>query len=164
MEIPQELSSCVNKALYRLSLSDLTERELMDYLTDPRRKNTGFSEGIARRTVDFLKEKGMVDDLRFLKETLRRLDAKGFGKRRIREELQKKKFSPRYVEAAMNRKTDEARRAGAVLERIGSASLLAATPAGRKKLVDKLVRLGYDYTTARVAVATISEEDDLFSE
>lgn len=164
MEIPQGLRSCVNKALYRLSLSDLTERELMEYLTDPHRKNTGFSEDVARPTVELLKEQGMVDDLRCLKETLRRLDAKGFGKRRIREELQKRKFSPRYVEAAMNRNTNEEARAAKVLARIGNAPALAATPAGRKKLVDKLVRYGYDYTAARGAVEAISEEDDLFSE
>ena len=159
MKIPEELSSPVKKALYRLSMGDLTVEEMVSYLSDPHRKNTGFSEEIARRTADLLVAEGYLDDKRYFLLYLKKLDQSLFGPRKIRRELVRHRFPSSYIEAAMNRKIAFEKRACQLLLRKNQASSLAKTPAGRKKLSDWLVRQGYDYSVAAVAISKISGED-----
>ncbi len=159
MQIPPEISSCVKKALSRLSIGDMTAGEMFSYLSDPNRKSTAFSEEIAERTIALLISEGFLDDKRYLKLFVRRLDEKGYGPRRIRQELVRHRFPPRYVEAAMNRNVDHSRRALRFLQKKAGADQNAKTPEGRKKLVDALVRYGYDYSTARGAVENFSKTE-----
>jgi len=163
MQIPKEISSAVNKGLYRLSMGDLTCAEMMEYLVSKERKNTGFSEEIAEKTVAFLESEGFLDDKRYLKILLRRYDERKFGPRKIREELIRHRFSHRYVEAAMARRIDYTDRAFALLLREKQTETINQSPKERKKAVDFLVRRGYDYSTALSAVRRI-DEDDTFSE
>ena len=162
MEIPKELSSPINKALYRLSMGDMTVREMQEYLTDPKRKNTAFPEEIATKAVDFLRQEGFLDDKRYLRLAVAKLDRSLAGKRKIRQVLSRHLFPPAYIEAALNRPIDYAARALALLEKKSGAGETAKTPAGRKKLTDYLIRQGYDYGTAREALSNFSEEDDPF--
>ncbi len=158
MEIPQELRSPVNKALHRLSMGDMTAGEMLSYLSDPRRKNTAFSRQIADRTVNFLLQEGFLDDLRYLKNILRRLDQALVGPRKIRAELTKKCFSARYIEAALEREIDYTDRARRLVSLRKDARELIGTPSGKKKLMDFLVRRGYDYGTASAALGMFSDE------
>lgn len=160
MQIPAELSLSVKKALWRLSLGDLTAGEMLAYLTDPRRKSTAFPQEIAERTVSLLISEGFLDDKRYLQLLVRRLDAKGFGPRRIRQELSRHRFPPRYVEAALARNVDYTRRALRFLQKKAGAAELSSTPEGRKKLCDALVRYGYDYATAGSAVGLFSQKEE----
>ena len=162
MKIPEGLHPCVNKALYRLSLGDLTCREMVEYLSSPYRNNTGFSEEDAQKTVRLLQEEGFLDDKRYLKNLVHRLDEKGFGPRRIRQELIRHGFSSSLVDRVGERKVDDTARAVHILKKDSKASHLVLTPQGRKKLTDALVRKGYDYGTAAEAVRQISGEDDSF--
>ena len=162
MQIPEGLSSPVNKALYRLSLGDMTCREMVEYLSDSRRKNTGFPLEVAERVVSLLKEEGFLDDKRYLKILVRRLDEKGYGPRKIRQELVRHGFPRSYIERVEERRVDFTARAKSLLEKDGKSKMLCQTPEGRKKLMDSLVRKGYDYTAASEAVNRISEEDDIF--
>lgn len=165
MNVPKELSSCVNKALYRLSVGDLTSTEMFRYLTDPHRKNTGFEEETARRTVELLISEGFLDDKRYFLLYLKRLDEKCVGPRKIREELTRHGFPRRYVEAALARDVFWTGRAVKLLMKKNNAKALTETVAGKKKLMDHLVRQGYDYAAAREAVEGISDtEESPFSE
>ena len=164
MQIPKEIASPINKALYRLSMGDMTTGEMILYLTDPRRKNTGFPLEIAQRTVDFLVAEGMLDDKRYLRLAVRKLDESAVGPRKIREVLTRKKFPAAYVEAALNRSVDYTARAERLLRKKTGAFELAKTMPGKKKLTDYLVRRGYDYSTAIAAVNSISEGEELFEE
>ena len=164
MEIPQELSPCVKKALSRLSRGDMTCGEMLSYLTDPKRPYTAFSQQAAERTVALLQAEGFLDDKRYLRLAVQRLDAKLLGPRRIREELTRHLFPPSYVAAACERKVDYARRGEKLLGKKAGAKALAETPEGRNKLVAALVRQGYDFATARSAVRAFSREEDDFSE
>ena len=159
MEIPKDLSESVKRALNRLSIGDLTCGEMQAYLTDRNRK-VFFSAEIAERTVCLLVQEGFLDDKRYLKLFVRRLDEKCCGPRRIRQELVRRRFSAPYVEAALARSVDYSARATRFLEKKTGAKELAKTPAGRKKLQDALVRYGYDYSTALEAVKNFSREDD----
>ncbi|MBR2616326.1 MAG: RecX family transcriptional regulator [Clostridia bacterium] len=164
MELPKELSSCYHKALYRLSMGDMTTLEMTDYLSDPKRKNTGFSPEIAQRVVAILVEEGFLDDKRYLRLAVAKLDRALAGPRRIREHLTRHRFPTRFVEAALSRSIDYESRALRLLEKRKGAEELALTPQGRKKLTDYLVRQGYDYGTARGAMAKFSDGEDLDSD
>ncbi len=157
MEIPKELSPCVKKALSRLGIGDMTVGEMLDYLSDPYRKNTAFPPEVAERAVSLLIQEGFLDDKRYLRIVLRRLDARLFGPRRIREELVRHRFSPGYVKAALDRSVDYTKRAKMLLDKKPEASQMASTLPGRKKLMDYLARHGYDYGTAKAAVDRIGQ-------
>ncbi len=159
MEIPKELSACVKKALWRLSAGDMTCREMFLYLTDSHRK-TYFPEEIADRCVSLLTDQGFLDDKRYLKLCVRHLDEKCYGPRRIRQELVKKHFPSRFVDAAMSRRIDYTARAVCRLKALPDAERKAKTPEGRKKLQDALVRYGFDYATARSALAAFSDSEE----
>lgn len=148
----------MKKALWRLSTGDMTSQEMLLYLTDSHRK-TYFSQEVAERCVCLLVQEGFLDDKRYLKDLVRRLDAKGFGPRRLRQELCRHRFPQRFVDAAVSRDLDYTARAARVLAAKAGADELAKTPAGRKKLSDALVRYGYDYSTASAAIARFSRED-----
>lgn len=160
MRIPEDLRSPVNKALYRLSMGDMTCGEMLAYLSDPRRKNTGFSTEIAERVVSFLVENALLDDKRYLRLAVEKLDNALVGPRKIREKLVQHRFPPRYVEAALARNVDYTRRAFKLLTKRAGASAQVKTPAGKKKLMDYLVRQGYDYSTATGAVNRFAEAED----
>lgn len=160
MQVPAELSLCTKKALSRLSMGDLTAGEMLAYLSDPRRKSTAFPKEIAERTVSLLVAEGFLDDKRYLKLFVKRLDEKGYGPRRMKGELSRHLFPPRYIEATMERKIDYTRRALRFLQKKAGAADLAKTPEGRKKLCDALLRYGYDYTAAGSAVKLFSQNEE----
>jgi len=159
MEIPEDLAPALKKALLRLSMGDMTAGEMMTYLTDPHRKATGFPEDVAERCTALLVGEGYLDDLRYLKLCLRHYDARAFGPRRIRQELVKHRFSQKYVEAALNRSIDWKARAVKALEKKVKTKQKDTTPAEYKKSIDFLVRLGYDYTTAKDAVSRLGGDE-----
>ncbi len=159
MEIPKELSYCVKKALRRLSMGDLTCGEMLFYLTDAR-KSVCFPQEIAERSVCLLKEEGFLDDKRYLKIFVRHLDEKKYGPRRIRQELAKHRFPSRFIEKVLEREVDYAARATSFLQKKSGVEKLSKTPEGRKKLQDALVRYGYDFSTARIAVEKISSSEE----
>ncbi|MBP5289384.1 MAG: RecX family transcriptional regulator [Clostridia bacterium] len=162
MEIPEDLKQPLQRALARVEYSDLTVGEMERYLTDPRRRSTGFSPEIARRVIDILTDQGFLDDKRTLKSAVRRLDAKHLGPRRIREELKRRLFPPQYVEAALARRIDYDARADRFLAAVSGAPALARTPEGRKKLAGRLIRAGFDSAAAYGAVNRLSDgADDL---
>lgn len=159
MEIPKDLAPALKKALSRLSMGDLTAGEMMAYLTDTHRKSTGFSENVAERCVALLVGEGYLDDKRYLKLCLRRYDARLFGPRRIRQELSRHLFSQKYIDAALNRPLDLKARAVKALVKKDNNKSFPCTPAENKKRIDYLVRLGYDYSTARDAVSRLGGDD-----
>lgn len=159
MQVPKEVRSCTNKALYRLSMGDLTCGEMMAYLTDPRRKNTAFPPETAQKCVQLLIDQGYLDDQRYLKILVSKMDASLYGPRKIKETLTRHLFPARFIEAALARRINYSRRAVKLLLTRKSALEEAKGDPGKKKLVDFLVRRGYDYATARSAVEQISKED-----
>jgi len=96
---------------------------------------------------------------------LKQLDEKLLGPAMIRKELIRRQFPRSYIQAALERRISYEKRALRLILKKAQVKELAGTPAGRKKLVDCLVRQGYDYTTANTAVSYVSEEGEtLFSE
>ena len=89
-----QASSCYHKALYRLSVGDMTEAEMTEYLTDPKRKNTGFPEEVALQTVLRLREEGFLDDKRYLLRLVRRGDESLVGPRRQKTSYRGRKCDP----------------------------------------------------------------------
>ena len=162
MEIPERLSPLIKKALSRLALGDLTEGEMFLYLTDPRRRSCGFSEDLAKEAVELLVREGFLDDVRVLRLVLKKTADRSFGPRRVREELVRRRFTKRHIEAALRRDVDYKARAVRKILSDASFSRLPDTPETKKKLADRLVRLGYDYTTAFEAIEAARREDSSF--
>lgn len=156
----EECKPCLRKALYRLGRGDLTARGLLDYLTRPSPGKTGFPEEIAMEVTKLLIREGYLDDARFLSLVLEKADRSLVGPRKIREELKKKKFSPRAIEIAMSREIDFSARAKKLVLTLPSARLLSQTPQGRKKLCDTLVRKGFDYSDAFSALSVFQEPEE----
>ena len=153
-----EKKACLNKALARLGRGDLTARQMMAHLTEKRPGREPFSQEAAKETVRFLLQQGLLDDKRYLRLLLAKMDASLYGPRKIREELKKRKFSPALVERAFSRELDQAARAKTLLEKERKTGL-SQTPEGRKKLCAFLVRKGYDYAAANAAIAALLREN-----
>lgn len=156
----EECKPCLKKALYRLGRGDLTARGLLDYLTKPSPGKPGYPEEIAMEVTKLLIREGYLDDARFLALVLEKADRSLVGPRKIREELKKKKFSPRAIELAMSRDIDFSVRAKKKVLTLPSAELLAQSPQGRKKLCDTLVRKGYDYSDAYSALSVFQAQEE----
>ena len=150
-----ERNRCLKRAYSRLSRGDLTSRGMLSFLTEKNSRREAFSVETAKSVVTELKEKGFLDDKRYLRLVLRRADEKLLGPRKIREELVKLKFPPAYIEAALSRERDETARAASLLKREGKDGL-ARELEGKKKAIDFLVRKGYDYSTAIAAAERFS--------
>ena len=153
-----EKKACLKKALARLSRGDLTARQMLGYLTEKKLGREPFSREAAEETVRFLLKQGLLDDKRYLRLLLGKMDASFYGPRKIREELTKRKFSPALIERALSRELDEPARARALVEKERKTEL-ARNPEGRKKLGAFLVRKGYGYAAANAAIAALLREN-----
>jgi SOS response regulatory protein OraA/RecX len=87
------------------------------------------------------------------------MDRSCYGPRKIREILIRHRFPPSYVEAALSRNVDYDKRARKRLDQMPRAKEISQTEPGRKKLVDALVRYGFDFSSARGAVEDLSGEE-----
>ena len=79
------LSLCKTRAVELLSYRPMSARELRDKLTQK-----GESPEAAAAAVDWLCEKGLLDDGRYAGMVVRHYAAKGYGQSRVRQELQRR--------------------------------------------------------------------------
>ena len=138
-----------NKAVDLLSRRDHASGELLMKL-----RQKGFSQG-AEEAVEKLSEYGYIDDGRFAKnyaEALIRL--KGFGKRRIEQELYRKGVSREIInETVEELQFDESSIVG-IIERKYARYL--DTEKGVKKTVAALLRMGYGYGEIKSALEEVN--------
>lgn len=153
-----EKKRCTDRALYRLSRGDLTARGMLAYLTEKTPRREPFPEETALEVVRELCARGLIDDKRFLRLVLEKADAALLGRRRLREELVKRKFSPKLIELSLSRERDETALAARLLTRENKTPLVS-TPEGRKKTLDFLVRKGFDYSAAIAAIERVSDKE-----
>ena len=88
--------SCQDAAIHLLSRRDHGQFELWQKLLAK-----GYDEEDIQTTLMFCLESNYLDDLRYAKSQIRQHGYKGYGERRIRQELQLKKVAEAVVDQAM---------------------------------------------------------------
>ena len=157
LQLAGERQTALDKALTHISASMKTERDIRDFL---RRK--GYLQDVADYVVGKMKGYGYLDD-----EAYARAYAESAGKRKggrlIRMELKRKGVSDQAIAAALSEGADEGAAAKAALEKY----LRGKKPDEKtlRKAYAHLMSRGFDYDTARSALAGLrSDADDEWEE
>lgn len=133
------------RALRLLEKRDYSRKMLMDKLT-----GKGVAEEDAAEVADWLCEIGVVDDGRFAELVVRHYAAKGYGRRRVSEELYRRGISQELREEALAGmpENDDS------LLRLLTGKLRGTdgTPEDIRKAQDFLLRRGYSWGEIRAAV------------
>ena len=157
LQLAGERQTALDKALTHIAASMKTERDIRDFL---RRK--GYLQDVADYVVGKMKGYGYLDD-----EAYARAYAESAGKRKggrlIRMELKRKGVSDQAISAALSEGVDEGAAAKAALEKY----LRGKKPDEKtlRKAYAHLMSRGFDYDTARSALANLrSDADDEWEE
>ncbi|MFH1149881.1 MAG: regulatory protein RecX [Actinomycetota bacterium] len=119
-----------------------------------------YDEEEARRLIEHLTERGILDDRQFALQFTDELVAKGFGLRRVRSELVRKRLDRDLIDQALesyphDEEYDRAREVAA----LRLARMARRGPDTEKKLVDYLLRRGFSALDARRAYRNLCDVD-----
>ena len=142
------------KALNMLSARDYSQAELVSRIA----QKTGIES--AEAAADRMCELGLINDDRYAFNCAQQYYQKGYARRRIRFELQKRKLSDDVVEQALEQLdfSDDEQRSLQLIERRFGSLLDEAT---KRKAVSYLERCGYDYSAISYAVRHLSYVEEL---
>lgn len=125
------------RALKILERSDVSRKMLLDKLTEK-----GISNTDAEEVADWLCGLGVVNDERYAGLVVRHYAAKGYGKRRIRDELYRRGIERELWDAAL----DELPETDDTVDRLLSVRLRGAvSPEALQRAQSYLLRRGYSW-------------------
>ena len=131
------------RALKILERRDVSRKMLFDKLTEK-----GVADADAEEVADWLCDLGVVNDERFAGLIVRHYAAKGYGERRIREELYRRGIDRELWDAALEELTGSDER----LDRLLGAKLRGdASPENLQRTQNYLLRRGYSWEDVREA-------------
>ena len=131
------------RALKILERRDVSRKMLFDKLTEK-----GVADADAEEVADWLCGLGVVNDERFAGLIVRHYAAKGYGERRIREELYRRGIDRELRDAALEELTGSDER----LDRLLGAKLHGDTsPENLQRTQNYLLRRGYSWEDIREA-------------
>lgn len=131
------------RALKILERRDVSRKMLIDKLTEK-----GVADADAEEVADWLCGLGVVNDERFASLIVRHYAAKGYGERRIREELYRRGIDRELWDAALEELTGSDER----LDRLLGAKLRGDTsPENLQRTQNYLLRRGYSWEDVREA-------------
>ncbi len=131
------------RALKILERRDVSRKMLLDKLTEK-----GVADADAEEVADWLCGLGVVNDERFAGLIVRHYAAKGYGERRIREELYRRGIDRELWDAALEELTGSDER----LDRLLGAKLRGdASPENLQRTQNYLLRRGYSWEDIREA-------------
>lgn len=131
------------RALKILERRDVSRKMLFDKLTEK-----GVADADAEEVADWLCGLGVVNDERFAGLVVRHYAAKGYGERRIREELYRRGIDRELWDAALEELTGSDER----LDRLLGAKLRGdASPENLQRTQNYLLRRGYSWEDIREA-------------
>lgn len=140
------MSKTKERALEMLNRRDYSRAALIDKLVEK-----GEDPMEAEAAVDYLVSLGFVDDARFAPIIVRHYAAKGYGRRRVLEELRRHKIAKEFWDEAMEQMPEQ----DDALDRFLKTKLRSAQPdrAELKKAADAALRRGYSWDEVRSALA-----------
>lgn len=153
------------KALRLLSGRPMSRKELVDKLTArPRKRESGEQEEppdreAAQAVADWLEELGYLNDEEYAKSVVRHYSAKGYGARRLRDELCRRGVPREFWEEALA----EAEESDECIDAFLAKKLRGTEPGDRKALKrasDALARRGYSWSEIRDALARYGMEPE----
>ena len=141
-----------NRALRLLEKRDMSRKMLVDKLLEK-----GASPEDAAEVADRLCELRVVDDSRYAALVVRHYAGRGYGERRIREELYRRGIDRALWPDALEEmpETDDA-----ALRFLRSRLRGDADPAALKRAADALVRRGYGWDDVRAAAERYKQETE----
>ena len=143
----------MEKAVALLASRARTEREIADAL-----RQNAYPEQTVARVMARLHEAGYLDDEDFAGHWAASRASKGMGARRIRMELRQKGVDADTIERALSSVDEEDQMDGALkAARKAARGKELSQPSERQKVLAALARRGYDYATARAALAHLME-------
>ena len=144
-----------NYAVSLLSRREHTIKEITEKL-----KRKGYGQ-FCEKVTDRLVSEGYLSDERFAKLYVRELiNLKGYGIRRIRDELYRKGISREIAEDAMNEAEMPENRLKELVEKKYMRYL--NDEKGVQKTINALLRSGYSYGEIKDALREIADENDIF--
>lgn len=144
-----------NYAVSLLSRREHTVKEITEKL-----KRKGYGQ-FCEKVTDRLISEGYLSDERFAKLYVRELiNLKGYGIRRIRDELYRKGISRYIAEDAMNEAEMPENRLKELVEKKYMRYL--NDEKGVQKTINALLRSGYSYGEIKDALREIADENDIF--
>ena len=159
-----KLGAAKAKALEYLSHRTLSRRELVDKLTArprDREKEPAATGEQAEEIADWLEELGYLNDAEYARSVARHYSAKGWGERKIRDELWKRGVARDLWDQAMEEAQEPEDGVDAFLQK----RFKGAAPDRKelKRAADALARRGYRWNEIREGLnrygAELSEDD-----
>ena len=141
------------KALSLLDKRDYSRCELLQKL-----REKGFADADAEAALDRLCELGFVDDARYAPIVVRHYAAKGYGRRRVQQELQRRGIPKELWDAAMEQMPEQ----DAAIDKLLRSRLRGADPDDRaalKRAADALLRRGFSWDEINAAIERYHIED-----
>ena len=146
------LGRAKERALRMIGARPMSERELYDKLIEK-----GESEVHAAAVVARLLELRLIDDGEYARMLVRHYAAKGYGARRVRDELYRHKVNRECWDAALEEMPDTED----TIHRLFASKMRGAEPSDRaavKKASDALLRRGYGWEEIRSALYRYESE------
>ena len=144
-----------NYAVSLLSRREHTVKEIVEKL-----KRKGYGQ-FADKTTDRLMNEGYLSDERFAKLYVRELiNLKGYGRRRIKDELFRKGISRETADEVLAETEFPDSRLRDVIEKKYLRYL--NNEKGIQKTINALLRLGYSYSEIRDALREIADENNVY--
>ena len=140
------LSRCKERAMRIVAMRAMSERELYDRLVEK-----GETEQNAAATVAWLIDLHVLNDADYAAMLVRHYAAKGYGARRIRDELYRRKVPRELWDAAL----DELPAQDDAMDKLLRSRLRGADPDDRaalKKASDALLRRGFGWDEIKEAI------------
>lgn len=144
----------MDKAVSLLAMRGRTRKEIRDALV-----RNAYPPHTIERVLERLDEAGYVDDAGFADHWATARISRGIGSRRIRMELRQKGVDAAVIEETLGAMDTEEQLSGACkIARRAAHGKDLSLRADRQKVMAALMRRGFDYETARQALAVLGEE------
>ena len=153
-ELKSSPETAKQKALALLDKRDYSRAELLRKLEEK-----GIAQPDAEAAVDRLCDLGFVDDARYAPIVVRHYAAKGYGRRRVQQELQRRGIPKELWDRALEQMPEQDE---TVLRLLRSKLRGADTDdrAALKKAADALLRKGYGWDEINAAVERLCSEQE----
>ena len=152
MQLESEKVTAFDKALYHITATMKTEKEVKGYL-----KKKGYLPDVCDYVAERMKEYGFLDDGAYAAAYAEHAISRK-GKKLIAMELRQKGVSEEEIETALEGLEGEEESAKNLLEKY----LRGKTPDKKtlQKAFSYLIGKGFGYETARAALGSLAEEDE----
>ena len=145
----------LQKAITLLASRDRTEKEIVDALRQNAYPETAIAQVMAR-----LQREGYLDDASFAERWTALRTTRGWGTRRIRQELCAKGVEREQIDRVLSSAdADSVAESALMVARKAAKGRDMSSLASRQKVIAILVRRGFDFSIARKALDKIIEEE-----